>query len=345
MDVGVLGERLHRRQQLRRLQERELPRAEVVDERAERLGAQRDARAAPVGAVGVERRARRSGPGVLIGASRHRTCRRWRPLPQGSPRPRAPRSRARSLGAPIVADGRTDANCRAARPTRGEPPGGRLPHRADRTGCARDPSPASRLPRRVAGGARRRRDPPDGRGVRAPVRARAGGGGRQRALRRPQRPLPAGTRPRTHPGRGAVGGERAADALPARLRAGADDGRARRPPLPAGPGRRLRHPDAPADGPRGARRPPDPLDRAADRDGGRARRGRGGAAHRARAVLLPAQRPVPRRPGGRRDRRRRGRPRARRARPPGRGRCSAAPSATRRSSWAGGVGRSTRRPG
>ena len=61
------------------------------------------------------------------------------------------------------------------------------------------------------------------------------------------------------------------------------------------------------------------LDRAPDGDRRRARRGRGGAAHRARAVLLPAQRALPRRPRGRRDRRRRGRPRPRRARPPRRG--------------------------
>ena len=238
--------------------------------------------------------------------------------------------------------GRTQPKLIAARR---DPQGVGRAQPADRTGCARDPSPSSRLPRRVAGGAGRRRDPPDGRGLRAPLRARAGGGGRQRPLRRSHRPLPARTRPGTDPGRGAVGGERAADALPARVRAGADDGRARRPPLPAGPGRRLRDPDAPPARPGGPRRPPDPLDRAAGRHGGRARGGRRGAAHRAGAVLLPAQRVVPGRRGGRR-RRSSPRPTARSSgsttgpRP-----CTAPRSATRRSSWVVGAGRSTRRPG
>ena len=116
-------------------------------------------------------------------------------------------------------------------------------------------------------------------------------------------------------------------------------------PYPPGPDGVFVDPDAPPARPGGPRRPPDPLDRAAGRHGGRARGGRRGAAHRAGAVLLPAQRVVPGHPGGRRARSS-PRPTARSSgsttgpRP-----CTAPRSATRRSSWVGGAGRSTRRPG
>ena len=126
--------------------------------------------------------------------------------------------------------------------------------------------------------------------------------------------------PGTDPGRGAVGGERAADALPARLRAGADDGRARRPPLPA------RARTASSSTP--TLPPLDPAARAARLTRSIVRRIATAAVPVAGGVALRTA-PVPfsyqhnalflDAAGGRRDGRRRGRPRARRARPPGRG--------------------------
>src|SRR4249920_2526061 len=84
----MVTERLHNGQELARLQERKAARAEVIRERAERLGAQSDVAVEAPGALEVE--------GHQI--SRRRTCRRSRPPRQGAPPLRGDPSR-RSLWA------------------------------------------------------------------------------------------------------------------------------------------------------------------------------------------------------------------------------------------------------
>ena len=158
MHVGIVLQPGNDGDELRRLQERQPPRAEVVDERPERLGTQRDARAAAIRQPGVERRALRTsgrrGPGAhRRRLSRHRTCRRSRPPRRGSPRPPAPRNRCRrsrlglfGVGHELLLTVRTST--------------------ADRCGRGRD----RRTPR---GGWRRSRGPPGRRG--RPPRRPTGG--------------------------------------------------------------------------------------------------------------------------------------------------------------------------
>ena len=90
----VVGQRLDDGDQGLRLQEGELPVAEVVDQRAEGLGPQRDRAGAPPGPGRVERRPRQGTPPwshERSRLSRRRTCRRWRPLRRATPRPAPPR--------------------------------------------------------------------------------------------------------------------------------------------------------------------------------------------------------------------------------------------------------------
>src|SRR5205823_2994138 len=82
VDVRLVLERTDHLDQRRSLQKRKPASAEVVGERAEGLGPQRDSWGAPVGPSRLE-------------VSRHRTCRRWRPPRPGvPPRPWALRATA-----------------------------------------------------------------------------------------------------------------------------------------------------------------------------------------------------------------------------------------------------------
>ncbi len=81
---SVLGQRFDDLDDGPVLQERELARPEVVEQRPERFGAQRHLRMELPCRVEIDRAGRRAGAeGLFDTISTRRTCRRWKPLPQG----------------------------------------------------------------------------------------------------------------------------------------------------------------------------------------------------------------------------------------------------------------------